>query len=162
MTPDKEAESVALLPCPFCGNLPMVRTGINGYGHCKTAGCWANRCQTVSLDDSGQVSAWNTRSPLRPQAGDRESHIRDAGEMVEPSHTVTQSHMASLFFQAALSVQADTTLSEDERDAIAAALAPLWKDQPTAEDIAWAEDSARELFGSDGSKRPPIADEVEQ
>lgn len=56
-----------LKPCPFCGNPPHVREGINGYAHCRTPGCWANRCQTVSLDDTKQVAAWNRRPSPKPQ-----------------------------------------------------------------------------------------------
>ena len=52
-----------LKPCPFCGTHPYVREGINGYAHCRTPGCWSNRCQTVSLDDAQQVAAWNRRAP---------------------------------------------------------------------------------------------------
>lgn len=51
-----------LKDCPFCGVELFIRTGVNAYGRCETAGCWTHeRKATVPLWDLDQVEAWNTR-----------------------------------------------------------------------------------------------------
>ena len=75
MSSDTATMRVNLKPCPFCGEAPFVRNGLNGYAHCRTPGCWANRCQTVSLEDQAQVSAWNLRDIFSPDI--REPRLPD-------------------------------------------------------------------------------------
>lgn len=65
-----------LLPCPFCGEPPLVRPGLNAYGHCETKGCFANRTHIIPLDDDRQVDAWNRRHHPDAAMDSISPHIR--------------------------------------------------------------------------------------
>lgn len=65
----------ALKPCPFCGQALLIRNGVNAYGYCGTADCWAHERRTmVPLADPAQVAAWNTRAA----PSEREQAVREA------------------------------------------------------------------------------------
>jgi hypothetical protein len=89
-----KAETVELLPCPFCRHNLVVSGEI---ARCATLGCWvSSRNVLVPLDVPRQVAEWNTRSDatriaeleaenaaLFKQANDMSWQVDQSGQMLE-------------------------------------------------------------------------------
>jgi hypothetical protein len=89
-----KAETVELLPCPFCRHNLVVSGEI---ARCATLGCWvSSRNVLVPLDVPRQVAEWNTRSDatciaaleaenaaLFKQANDMSWQVDQSGQMME-------------------------------------------------------------------------------
>lgn len=53
-----------LLPCPFCGSLPIIRRVKNDMSvACEADECDANPA-TASIDSDEAIARWNKRAPV--------------------------------------------------------------------------------------------------
>jgi len=53
------------LPCPFCGSVPIVATGVRTTIRCESRACPVE--PSVTSDRSRRaVERWNTRAPITP------------------------------------------------------------------------------------------------
>lgn len=50
-----------LLPCPFCGDMPLMHIGSSFEVSCTNVLCYANPA-VLSSNEEGAVKHWNTRA----------------------------------------------------------------------------------------------------
>ena len=63
-----------LLPCPFCGEMPILieEECVGGIGYqikCNNVDCWIGAYTSFYSDKSTTITAWNTRTP-KERGGD--------------------------------------------------------------------------------------------
>lgn len=80
-------EAVAeLLPCPFCGEVPLLdHASLTGRNHYWWASCRNQRCTVLPsgmqcLTERDARKAWNIRSPSLSASIEREKRMREALE----------------------------------------------------------------------------------
>lgn len=75
------AEDGTLGSCPFCGKTLNIRRSVNPHAECRTEGCFGRKMSSVNLDDTLDVTAWNTRASLA-----------DDGETVKKADAILEAY----------------------------------------------------------------------
>ena len=69
-TMDNKNERIELLPCPFCGEMPVMRAYKSDKDarslHCIAAECPINPQTRMAINMGSALADWNTRAAMKP------------------------------------------------------------------------------------------------